>query len=268
VAPVFTDDAVLTEEAVMKVAALLTIPCMAVLVTAGCSSGRVARLEESLQSQQQYSKEMMSIVDRNANTIKETAGQVAALEKRIAALESNVTTSSSGENASIQEMKENLSFLSDQLARIDKSIQTARPQEAVRPPQGASVFKPGGFDLKSSYDAALEDYKARKFETAISGFKEVLTVAPTSDYADNAQYWIGECYDSMGNYDQALAAFAKVYAFTKSNKLADAHVKTALILQKTGKKDQAREEFRTVVSGFPGTNAASIAQAQLGKLGQ
>jgi len=265
-ASVFILAALLTEEAVVRNMLSGTILCAVVMLVVGCSSGRIARIEQSVTSQQEYTKELMSIVDKNSRVINETAGQIAELERRLASIEARLNTSISDESATIQEMKENITFLSDQLARIDKSVQpTGR---TVERPQGASVFRPGGFDVNTSYDAALADYNAKKYETAISGFKEILTVAPSSSLADNSQYWIGECYDALSDYEQALTAFNKVFDYPESNKLPDAHVKTALIYEKLGKTDIANEEFRAVVANYPGTNAASIAAAHLRTPGQ
>jgi len=253
------------EEAVVRNKIHLLIPCIAVFLVVGCSAGRIARLEESVASQQEYTRELMAIVDRNSPTINETAGQLAAMDQRLSNIEAKLDVSMTDDSATTQEMKESLSFLNDQLARIDKSVQTTRPTDR---PQGANVFRPGGYNLNTSYDAALADFNEKKYETAISGFKEVLTVAPSSSLADNAQYWIGECYDAMGNYEQALTALSKVFDYPESNKLPDAHVKSALIYQKLGKTDMARQEFRAVISNYPDTSAANIAAIQLNAPGQ
>jgi len=190
---------------------------------------------------------------------------LAQIAQRLTAIENRISTSQTDESASIQEIRETLVFLSDQLSRLDKSVQTRTPRPI---PKGASVFKPGGFNISSSYNTALSNYKVKQYEAAISGFKELLTVAPTSSLADNAQYWIGECYDALGNYDQALTALGKVFDYPKSNKLSDAHVKIGLIYVKMGRNDQAKEELKAVIDNYPGTNAASIAASKLKSMGE
>jgi tol-pal system protein YbgF len=155
--------------------------------------------------------------------------------------------------------------MNDQILRLDSSIRTKRP--APRP-EAASVFKPGGFDVKASYNGALDEYYARRYESALNSFTELLTVAPTHTLADNAQYWIGECYYGMGNYQKALEAFLKVFDFPKSNKLADAHLKVGLTYVRMGNTDSAKEELKAVFQNYPGTDAATIAAQQLKKLGE
>lgn len=243
----------------------LSIPFLITLVAVGCSSTRLAKIEDTNQSQQKYLKELMERADRNAAVIKETEAELAQINQKMKDLESRITTNQTEETAEIQEIKETLTFLNDQLSRLDKSVQTKRPRPVPKP---ASVFKPGGFDVNSSYKAALSDYRAKRYEAAISGFKEILTVAPTSSLADNAQYWIGECYDAMGNHEQALDAFNNVFDFPASNKLPDTQLKIGIIYTKLGRTDAAKKEFTAVIDNFPGTNAANLAVSQLQKLGE
>ncbi len=231
----------------------------------GCSMGKVSRLEKASQQQQNYLKELMSMVDRNSAKVKEKENEFEQVKQRLTDLENRIAVTQTEKSVEVQEIKENISFMSDQLSRIDKSIQSRRPRTI---PKGTSAFKPGGFNVSTSYSTALEDYKAKRYEVAVSGFKEVLTVSPQSSLADNAQYWIGECYDAMGNYEQALNSFNKVFDYPESNKHPDAQVKIGLIYVKLDKKDLAKEEFKAVIDNFPGTNAAGIATSQLGQLGE
>jgi len=242
-----------------------SIPILIVIIVAGCSSGRLAKIEDANSQQQKIQKELMERSDSNAASIREAKNDIAQLGRRLTDIENRISTSQTDESASIQEIRETLAFLSDQLLRLDKSVQTRTPRPIPSP---ASVFKPGGFNISSSYNAALSNYKAKQYEAAINGFQELLTIAPASSLADNAQYWIGECYDALGNYDQALSAFNKVFDFPKSNKFSDAHVKIGLIYVKMNKNDLAKQELKAVIENYPGTNAASIAASKLKSLGE
>jgi tol-pal system protein YbgF len=243
----------------------------AAVVTVGCSSGRLNRVERTVATQDEYTKELMSTADKNTKTINENSARIADMENRLSQIQTELKGIQTGDNATVREMKDNISFLNDQLARLDKSVTTtSRPASAQSSaPQAANAFRPSGFDVTTAYNAAMAEYQSRKYEAAIASFKEILTVAPTSSLADNAQYWIGECYYAMNNFDQALAAMTRVSAdFPKSNKLADASVKTAMINQRLGKNDIARDQFRTVVANFPGTDASAIASKHLSTQGQ
>ena len=53
-------------------------------------------------------------------------------------------------------------------------------------------------------------------------FEAFLAKHKDHKWAGNAQYWIGECYDALGDYHQAVLAFEKVFTFNKSHKDDDA----------------------------------------------
>lgn len=243
------------------------IPLLIISSGYGCGSSgmKLKQLDESIQKQQKDLKQAIEQVDQSAAEIRKNKSEMAEIQKRMNDLENKINASLTSESSVVQEMKESVAFLNNQVIRLDGSIRTSRPALQHQAP---SVFKPGGFEVNSSYEAARKEYEARRYESAISGFNEVLTVAPKSSLADNAQYWIGECYYSMGNYEKALEAFNKVFDFPNSNKLSDTSYKVAKTHLKMGKNDAAKEEFKAVIQNYPGTDAAKYAQSELSKLGE
>lgn len=246
-----------------KVMILLLI----IAIGSGCGAPgkKLNQLDTSVKRQQTNLRAAIEQVEQNATVNRETKSELAEIQRRLTAIENRINSSLTGESAEVQEIKENLAFINDQILRLDNSIRTSRPASR---PRAASVFKPGGFNVKTSYETARAEYEARRYESAISGFTEVLTVASTSSYADNAQYWIGECYYGMGNFEKALEAFNKVFNYPESNKLADAHFKVGLTYLRMKNTDSAKEELRAVVQNYPGTDAAKHARAELSKLGE
>jgi len=241
------------------------LPIFIAALVFGCASSGKQTPVDPVEQQNKRINEILEQVDRNAATIRESKTELTEITQRLADLEGKINTNLTDQNASVQEIKENLAFMNDQILRLDNSIRTKRP--APRP-KAANVFKPGGFDTNSSYKGALDEYYSRRYESAISGFNEILTVAPNNSLADNAQYWIGECYYAIGNFSKALEAFHKVFDFPKSNKLSDAHFKIGLTQLKLGNTSAAKEEFTAVVQNYPGTSAAKFATQQLSKLGE
>ena len=59
------------------------------------------------------------------------------------------------------------------------------------------------------------------FMGAIDAFEILIQNDSENDYADNAQYWIGESYYALDEYSKAIESFRKVINFADSNK-ADA----------------------------------------------
>ena len=250
----------------MRTLCKCVIPILIAVFGTGCaSSGKKTPPVDTAEQQKTRVAEILEQVDRNAATIRENQNELSGIAKRLADLESKINTTLTENEANTQEIKENLAFMNDQILRLDTSVRTRRP---VTRPSAANVFKPGGFDAKASYKGALNEYYSRRYESAISGFYELLTVAPNNDLADNAQYWIGECYYAISNFEKALEAFGKVFDFPESNKLSDAQLKIGLTYLKLGDTNSAREELKAAVQNYPGTSGAKIAAQELRKLGE
>jgi tol-pal system protein YbgF len=252
------------------------LPLLILFIFQGCASSVKKTQEASAvqkEIQQQREKTLLERIERNSAAINDIKNAMTALQQRIKDLEDRVNTEISNENAVIQETRDNITFLKDQVLRLDNSIQVKTEpltgEKLLKPKssKAAGVFKPDGFKVDEAYREALSNYYARKFDTAIAGFTEILTVAPGNKISINAQYWIGECYYSKKNYDKALEAFKKILSLPLSNKTADAHVKIGMTHMMTGDKAAAREEFNLVISKYPGSNAAKIAEVKLSLLG-
>jgi TolA-binding protein len=63
---------------------------------------------------------------------------------------------------------------------------------------------------KLYYDAAFDLIKAKDFDKASQAFAAFLRKYPNSQYAGNAQYWLGEVNLAKGDLQGAGQAFAKV----------------------------------------------------------
>ena len=220
------------------------------------------------QKQEETLRVMLEQIDRNAATIRTGQTEIASLQQRLKDLEARIDSSLASENAASTELRENVSFLTTQVQRLDNSLREQKPPERKPAPKTAGVFKPGGYNVEAAYREALAAYRARKFDAAISAFTEIMTMAPTSSLADNAQYWIGESYYSMRNYEKALQAFTRVLTFQNTNKAADAHLKIGMIYTLMDNNNAAREELNLVIKDYPNSDAAKVASKKLESLGK
>ncbi|RMF59862.1 MAG: hypothetical protein D6743_15750, partial [Calditrichaeota bacterium] len=120
-----------------------------------------------------------------------------------------------------REISELRSEITQKEVRISdlQSRVAGRSQSPVRPAGTASEPSP---EFKARYQRALNLFKARNYQQALQEFKALLVMDPNTSLSDNCQYWIGECYYGMGNYDQAIVEFEKVFSFPNSNKSDDA----------------------------------------------
>lgn len=143
----------------------------------------------------------------------------------------------------------------------------AQPQATERTPAtSGSRAKLSAVDFKTRYQHALDQFRAREYESAISVFRDLIASNPNHELADNCQYWIGECYYGLGNYNQAIAEFEKVFSYPNSNKNDDAQLKLGICYVKLGDKAQARAEFERLLSIYPDSEYRSLAQKYLARL--
>lgn len=120
--------------------------------------------------------------------------------------------------------------------------------------------------FKAKYQKALSSFKGRKYQVAVSMFSELINSDPNNLLSDNCQYWIGESYFGMLNYNQAIAEFEKVFSFSNSNKNDDAQLKLGVCNIKLGDLAQARAEFDRLLAVYPNSEYTNIAQKYISKL--
>lgn len=117
---------------------------------------------------------------------------------------------------------------------------------------------------KAAYDQAFQSLKQLKYADAADQFSGFLRDYPASEYADNAQYWLGESYYVTRNYDFALEAFKKLLSrYPDSPKGPDSLLKIGYTHYELKQWDQARAALEQVESQYPGTTLARLAASRL-----
>ncbi|SEU09241.1 tol-pal system protein YbgF [Pseudomonas graminis] len=142
----------------------------------------------------------------------------------------------------------------------------APASQASQAPQASS--EPGDpAKEKLYYDAAFDLIKAKDFDKASQAFAAFLRKYPNSQYAGNAQYWLGEVNLAKGDLQGAGQAFAKVsQLYPKHAKVPDSLYKLADVERRLGHTDKVKGILQQVVAQYPGTSAAQLAQRDLQRL--
>lgn len=124
-------------------------------------------------------------------------------------------------------------------------------------------------DAQTLYDRAYTYFHQKKYAEAEAYFTLFFQRFATSDLADNALFWIGECRWARADPAGALAAFSETVArFPNGNKVADALLKAGKSLEQLGRTDDAIATYRELRSRFDGSAAAGMAAERLRALGQ
>ncbi len=117
------------------------------------------------------------------------------------------------------------------------------------------------------YQAALGELKQGRHDAAVEGLAALISKHPSHEFADNAQYWIGEAFYDRRQFEPALVAFQTTIArYPKGNKSADATLKAGLCMANLGQPTRAAEYLRRVISLYPTSDSAAIARDRLPKL--
>jgi len=160
----------------------------------------------------------------------------------------------------LQALDEKLEMLRSQLEeRYERGRRSVPPPVSGGDP--GSVPTPPADDL---FLAAHRDFSRGNYDLAIAGFEEFLRREPASDRADDAQYWIGECFYSQGNMERAIEEFLEVRdRYPNGDRRAAATLKVGYAYLRLGDSAGARRYLDAVIRDYPGTDEARLAAEKL-----
>ncbi|MBN2030725.1 tetratricopeptide repeat protein [bacterium] len=190
-------------------------------------------------------------------TNQQTATDRSSIESKIQQLES--------EQEVLQAQESSLAGTTAQRESVSSSGQqgttqsTTQSRESVEPVLQATTFT-------DRYNIALKEYNSRNYREAIQQFEDLLTVNSRHTLSDNCQYWIGECYYGLGQYQQAIVSFEKVFSFSNSNKDADAQLKLGLCYARLNDNERAIREFQKLIDNYPTSEYVSQANRYISEL--
>ena len=114
------------------------------------------------------------------------------------------------------------------------------------------------------YNISYSDYLNGNYQLAIDGFTLYLEQFSDSPVADDAAYWIGECYFSQNKFEEAAVQFTElILNFPEGDKIPSAYLKKGISLMELGKKDEALSVFKLLISKYPLEDETRIAQEKI-----
>ena len=231
-----------------------------------------------------------------------TVPEFRALEREVTDLKGGAGGTGALPDSRLAELGSQVSDLEEEVRRLRGAVEEAQHQAEVAleeaqaareaglgassgsPPRGSSSVGPRGGPESTSlsaevkgYEAAFRVYRAGEYKQAIDRFRAFLQDYPSSDYADNALFWLGESYFKLGDHEQAVLAFDDVVKrYPDGNKVPDALYRQALALLEIGGRNgqsetyepAARQIFERLVNDYPDSDRVAEARRQLEKLSQ
>lgn len=146
-------------------------------------------------------------------------------------------------------------------ARLSSGVRPAnvatRPTTTASRPAPATASAAG---FMAAYQNARQLFESYNYDAAIAAFEQLLQQYPSHELADNCQYWIGESYYGLRQYEKAILEFQKVFTYSQNDKHDDAQLMIGLAYVKQGMRDRANREFTTFLNTYAGSEYTAIAR--------
>jgi tol-pal system protein YbgF len=261
------------------------------IVAVNTRINELEKTEESMAAKLsgQIDSKLASIRDSQAevgNDINSLRGEIRDLSGRVEenthlvtrAIERD-TTEQDGTDARLAQLTKRLAEVETSLKRLHVYVglepsgevkkqqpEKALPEAALPKKQPKVVEEKPAVTDKQVYELTLATYREEEYEEALAGFRGFLEKYPTSDLADNAQFWIGECYMALKQYEQAILAYQEVIKkYPKGNKVPNAMLRQALAFYEIKDKISSRLLLKKIIREHPDSSEAKIAKARLEK---
>ncbi len=142
---------------------------------------------------------------------------------------------------------------------------TTGPAETVAEDTTETVEAPvDPLRAQAEYQKAFQLLKQANYTQAIKAFSEYLQKYPTSEYSDNAQYWLGETFYVTRKFDNAINAYQTLIdSYPESRKIAHGMLKLGYSYQELGNLPEAKKRLEELKNQFPGSTAARLADERL-----
>jgi tol-pal system protein YbgF len=182
--------------------------------------------------------------------------RIKALEDRVAKLDELSKTQGA-----------QLKLREEELNKLREGIQglPTPPAQGAAPSGAQAELWAGETDaVKRDYEIAWSALEKKDYRLAIQRFKDFLKRYPRSNLADNAQYWIGESYYALREFDQAILEFDAVRRnYPQGEKVPAALLKQGYSFAELGEKVNARLILQEVIEKFPQSPEAMRAKEKL-----
>ncbi len=244
------------------------------LVAGGCVSGtdidalhsQIADVQRQAAELQQQGSSKQEIANLEASIRKQTDSLLKA-EADLRVDVGNLSTQISELQAKLEDTNYRLSQLSQQIASANQDLKAVR--SATTPAAGVlDGTAAAAADPETLYQTSYSDYLRGNYDLAMMGFRQYLESFPETDLADNATYWIGECFYRQQKYAEAIGEYDRVLKqFARSDKTASALLKKGFAMLELGQKKEGTAQLQSVVRTFPSSDEANLAKQRLQGLG-
>jgi len=194
----------------------------------------------------------------------DVSSEMEALREQISQLEGRLEVTEHQTQEALEEAKKARLAASQGVASAPAAGATGDDPTAGLPPEASAS------EEVRSYRTAYDAWRADDHQQCIDRFGQFLQSFPTSQYADDASFWLADCYYKQGDLKAAILRFDDVATrYPKSDKASEALYRQGEALLKLGPNfgKAAEKAFDRVVKEYPDSRRAEDARQQLKLLG-
>ncbi len=241
----------------------------------GAQDQRLGTLEskvESLQKSQEKNRaEISAQVEEMTNTLLLLESELEGLQtdlEELRALLASQALSDPADESGPAEGGDDGDVLADG-ARVAEVPGAEGPGRSGAPYQDSASLVVEKETALPLYRSAMEAYNQERYQEAATRFRDFVSRFPAHHFADNAQYWIGECHYSLGQYERSIDEFCAILQqHENEDKVPDALLKIGLAYLNLDAPERARPYLLQLIEKYPSTEPAGKARREVERLAE
>lgn len=181
--------------------------------------------------------------------------QVASGLLKVDSFESRMTEVQGEQQASQHLLQRTQNEIGDRLSEIEHRISVIEDRFEIFMNQMSRALKkvnPAISQEGELYQDGLDKVSKAEYMDAVATFQTFLKKHPDSPFVPSAQYWIGECYYSLRDWQKAIKQLQDfVTKYPKDEKASAAVLKQGLSFLKLNMPEEAKVFFNHLISKYP-----------------
>jgi len=228
----------------------------------GDVDGFRATLADTRANLQQMQRDLSAIKERIDETRVQVGRQIGQTsrdgDQRVRTLESRLAKLEEEAKAQAQLLKSR----EDELKQLRDAALAAEQRPIVY--DGYADIALGETELvRKDYENAWRSFDKKDYQVAVGRFRDFLKKNPKTRLAAATQFWLGESYFALKEYEKAIVAYDEVRRFPQADKVAAALLRQGIAFGELGEKLNARLVLQELVEKYPQSAEAPRAKQRL-----
>ncbi|NLL14426.1 MAG: tetratricopeptide repeat protein [Fibrobacter sp.] len=226
-----------------------------VLQFQGCTNLTMLRTQELREVKAQVDSLQSELTSMQKKMLEEQKNQSevlrllrADLQIRFNELDRKVSTI----DGNLSESQFRLSKIDEKTAEFNKRLEAKLIADSSRSSETEKLFQ-----------LAMNDFNAGRYDIAMSAFQNIVNQFPESSLAQDAQYWIAECFYATKKYSDAEKTYLSyIRNYPQGSKLCVSLYKLGLVYERQKKDKSKTLAWKKLVEQCPDAQETRVVKAQ------